>query len=54
MYKRQTAERMVHELSRLLESGGAEQVAQFDALAEQIGGNFAQRSIDALAAMVHR
>ena len=49
-----TAERMVHELSRLLESGGAEQVAQFDALAEQIGGNFAQRSIDALAAMVHR
>ena len=44
----------MHELSRLLESGGAEQVAQFDALAEQIGGNFAQRSIDALAAMVHR
>ena len=49
-----TAERMVHELSRLLESGAAEQVAQFDALAEQIGGNFAQRSIDALSAMVHR
>ena len=49
-----TAERMVHELSRLLESGGAEQVAQFDALADQIGGNFAQRSIAALAALVHQ
>ena len=49
-----TAERMVYELSRLLESGGAEQVAQFDALADQIGGNFAQRSIVALAALVHQ
>jgi len=49
-----TAERMVYELSRLLESGGAEQVAQFDALADQMGGNFAQRSIAALAALVHQ
>ncbi len=49
-----TAARMVHELSYLLDSGGAHQVAEFDSLAEQIGGDFAQRCIDALAPMVHR
>ena len=49
-----TAARMVHELSCLLDSGGAHQVAEFDSLAEQIGGDFAQRCINALAPMVHR
>ena len=41
------AGRMVHEVSNLLESGGAQQVACFNELAERIGGNFAARSIDA-------
>ena len=47
-----TAGRMVHEVSDLLESGGAQQVACFNELAERIGGNFAARSIDALAPLV--
>lgn len=47
-----TVERMVHEVSVLLEGGGAQQVGCFNELADQIGGNFAERSIDALAPLV--
>ena len=47
-----SAERMVHEVSALLENGGAQQVSYFDELAVQIGGNFAGRSIDALSPLV--
>ncbi len=46
------AERMVHEVCVLLENAGAQQVSHFDELAEQIGGNFAGRSIAALASLV--
>ena len=46
------AERMVHEVCVLLENAGAQQVSHFDELAQQIGGNFAGRSIAALASLV--
>lgn len=44
--------RIVDEVSRLLEGGAAQQLSCYDELAEQIGGNFAQRSIAALAPLV--
>ena len=47
-----TVERMVHEVSVLLEGGGAQQVTCFNELADQIGGNFAERSMNALAPLV--
>jgi len=47
-----TVERMAHEVSVLLDTGGAQQVACFNELADRIGGNFAARSIGALAPLV--
>ena len=47
-----SAARIVDELSKLLEGAAAWQISHYDELAEQIGGNFAQRSIAALAPMV--
>ena len=47
-----TASRLADAVSGLLEGDGAKQVGRFDELAGLIGGNFAERSIDALLPLV--
>jgi len=47
-----TASRLADAVSGLLEGDGARQVGRFDELAGLIGGNFAERSIDALLPLV--
>jgi len=47
-----TASRLADTVSGLLEGDGARQVGRFDELAGLIGGNFAERSIDALLPLV--
>lgn len=47
-----TASRLADAVSELLEGDGARQVGRFDELAGLIGGNFAERSIDALLPLV--
>ena len=47
-----TASRLADAVSGLLEGEGAKQVGRFDELAGLIGGNFAERSIDALLPLV--
>ena len=39
---------------RVLDQGGAAQVARFNDLAGQIGGDFARRSVEALSPLVER
>ncbi len=47
-----TASQLAEAVSRVLEGDGDRQVRRFDELAELIGGNFAERSIDALLPLV--
>ena len=49
---RATASQLTDAVSRLLEGDGDRQVRRFDELARLIGGNFAERSIDALLPLV--
>ena len=49
-----TAPRLVEEVMRVLDQGGAAQVARFNDLAGQIGGDFARRSIEALSPLAER
>lgn len=49
-----TPARLADEVSRMLEGGGDAQVARFNELAGLIGGNFANRSIDALMPLIER
>ena len=42
------------EVMRLLDQGGAAQVARFNDLAGQIGGDFARRSVEALSPLAER
>jgi lipid-A-disaccharide synthase len=49
-----TAPRLADEVMRLLDKGGAVQVARFKDLADQVGGDFARRSVEALSALAER
>jgi len=49
-----TASQLTDAVSRVLEGDGDRQVRRFDELAGLIGGNFAERSIDALLPLVKR
>ena len=49
-----TASQLADAVSRVLEGDGDRQVRRFDELAGLIGGNFAERSIDALLPLVKR
>ena len=49
-----TAPRLAEEVMRVLDQGGAAQVARFNDLAGQIGGDFARRSVEALSPLAER
>ena len=49
-----TALRLADEVMRVLDQGGAAQVARFNDLAGQIGGDFARRSVEALSPLAER
>jgi lipid-A-disaccharide synthase len=49
-----TAPRLADEVMRVLDQGGVAQVARFNDLAGQIGGDFARRSVEALSPLAER
>jgi lipid-A-disaccharide synthase len=49
-----TPSRLADAVSQMLEGGGDAQVARFNELAGLIGGNFANRCIDALMPLIKR
>ena len=49
-----TAPRLAEEVMRVLDQGGAAQVARYNDLTGQIGGDFARRSVEALSPLAER
>ena len=49
-----TAPRLADEVMHVLDQGGAAQVARYNDLAGQIGGDFARRSVEALSSLAER